>query len=227
MYKTHVKTILERRNAVNGRLYLEDPTILGWSLINEPRCETWKVANCVSYLQKWLEEMAAYVKSIDSRHLLTIGEEGFFAANSPRVAANPADWAPLMGQNFSGNHMIPEIDFATVHVWPDNWNKYVVVQAMMTVDAHLCTTCIAHIDASRCHNVDLCHRVPHSYTYEFFSEWINAHVEDTMHLLRKPMVMTEFGRKLYTKDRKREIVETRDPVFNMAYRIFHENLERY
>lgn len=124
MYKTHVRTIIERRNAVNGRLYRDDPTILGWSLINEPRCETWKVANCVMYLQKWLEEMAAYVKSIDSRHLLTIGEEGFFAANSPKVAANPADWAPLMGQNFSGNHMIPEIDFATVHVWPDNWNKY-------------------------------------------------------------------------------------------------------
>lgn len=48
-----------------------------------------------------------------------------------------------------------------------------------------------------------------------------------MQLLRKPMVMTEFGRKLYTKDRKREIIETRDPVFHMAYRIFHENLQRY
>lgn len=70
------------------------------------------------------------------------------------------------------------------------------------------------------------HRPLCSYTYEFFSEWINAHVEDTMQLLRKPMVMTEFGRKLYTKDRKREIIETRDPVFHMAYRIFHENLQR-
>lgn len=66
-----------------------------------------------------------------------------------------------------------------------------------------------------------------SYTFEFFSEWINAHVEDTTELLQKPLVMTEFGKKMYTKDRKKEIIETRDPVYRTAYRIFLDNLKRY
>lgn len=33
-------------NSINGRSYKEDPTIIAWNLINEPRCETWlKPAN--------------------------------------------------------------------------------------------------------------------------------------------------------------------------------------
>lgn len=36
---------------------------------------------------------------------------------------NPADWAGRTGQDFEKDHSAPDIDFATVHVWPDNWNK--------------------------------------------------------------------------------------------------------
>ncbi len=265
MYKNHVKTIIERRNMVNGRLYKDDPTILGWSLINEPRCETWKVTNCVTYLQKWLEEMSAYVKSLDNRHLLTIGEEGFFAAGSPRAAANPASWGILMGQNFTGNHMIPEIDFVTVHVWPDNWNKYdedggvggwggvngCICVFVLRVSLYLMTIIphtIPHTSPNNIPHVQQCvqhlyfnlHAVqpvlnhhhqtpthpPNSYTFEFFSEWVNAHVDETTELLQKPLVMTEFGKKMYTKDRKKEIIETRDPVYRVAYRIFLDNMKR-
>lgn len=43
LYKRFVKTIIQRRNVINGRIYRDDPTIMAWSLINEPRCETWKV----------------------------------------------------------------------------------------------------------------------------------------------------------------------------------------
>ena len=38
-----MRFILTRRNTRNGLAYREDPTILAWDLINEPRCETWKV----------------------------------------------------------------------------------------------------------------------------------------------------------------------------------------
>ena len=38
-----MRFILTRRNTRNGLLYRDDPTILAWDLVNEPRCETWKV----------------------------------------------------------------------------------------------------------------------------------------------------------------------------------------
>ena len=36
-------------------------------------------------------------------------------------AANPGAWGVEMGQDFVSNTNIKEIDFATVHAWPDNW----------------------------------------------------------------------------------------------------------
>jgi hypothetical protein len=43
IYKENVKYTVLRKNSVNGRVYKDDPTIFAWGLLNEPRCETWKV----------------------------------------------------------------------------------------------------------------------------------------------------------------------------------------
>ena len=43
IYKDYVKAIVTRVNSVNGRKYSEDPTLMSWGLLNEPRCETWLV----------------------------------------------------------------------------------------------------------------------------------------------------------------------------------------
>ncbi len=37
--------------------------------------------------------------------------------------ANPGGWALQSGQNFSVNHAPANIDFAAIHVWPDNWER--------------------------------------------------------------------------------------------------------
>ncbi len=37
--------------------------------------------------------------------------------------ANPGGWALQSGQNFSVNHAPVDIDFAAIHVWPDNWER--------------------------------------------------------------------------------------------------------
>jgi mannan endo-1,4-beta-mannosidase len=40
--------------------------------------------------------MAAYTKSVDPVHLLTVGEEGFFGPSTPLyLYANPGPWAQL------------------------------------------------------------------------------------------------------------------------------------
>ncbi|OMO84432.1 Glycoside hydrolase, family 5 [Corchorus olitorius] len=37
-YKNHVKTVLNRYNSFTGMHYKDDPTIMAWELMNEPRC---------------------------------------------------------------------------------------------------------------------------------------------------------------------------------------------
>ncbi len=59
--------------------------------------------------------MAAYVRSIDAKHLITIGSEGFYAAPSASnsninlTQYNPQDWAKDMGQDFIANTNIPQV----------------------------------------------------------------------------------------------------------------------
>ena len=44
-------------------------------------------------MQNWVNEMAAYVKSLDSNHLLTVGEEGFYTSTQNQTYCNPSSSA--------------------------------------------------------------------------------------------------------------------------------------
>ncbi|XP_076928686.1 mannan endo-1,4-beta-mannosidase 7-like [Bidens hawaiensis] len=113
-YKNHIKTILTRRNTITGIIYKDDPTIMAWELMNEPRCPS-DVSGAI--IQNWISEMACYLKSIDGYHLLEVGLEGFYGASSSQKNPNNA----LYGTDFIANNQIPEVDFGTVHSYPDNW----------------------------------------------------------------------------------------------------------
>uniref|UniRef100_A0ACD5VI06 Uncharacterized protein n=1 Tax=Avena sativa TaxID=4498 RepID=A0ACD5VI06_AVESA len=114
-YKNHVKTVLTRVNTVSGVAYKDDPTILAWELMNEPRCQSDLSGRSI---QSWITEMAAHVKSIDANHMLEAGLEGFYGASSS-LAVNPSGY--LVGTDFIANNQVPGIDFATVHSYPDQW----------------------------------------------------------------------------------------------------------
>lgn len=79
----------------------------------------------VLYLQAWIEEMSAYVKSKDPNHLITVGEEGFYSQSSGRGWVNPpGQWAQHTGQDFIRNHSPGSIDYSGIHIWPDNWQVW-------------------------------------------------------------------------------------------------------
>ncbi|ONI16986.1 hypothetical protein PRUPE_3G132400 [Prunus persica] len=118
-FKNYVKTLLTRKNTLNGIEYRDDPTIFAWELINEPRCITDASGDT---LQDWIEEMSAFVKAIDKKHLLTVGLEGFYGPKNPkRLTVNPEMWASRLGSDFIRNSKVPNIDFASVHIYPDHW----------------------------------------------------------------------------------------------------------
>ncbi|KAG6400823.1 hypothetical protein SASPL_137666 [Salvia splendens] len=64
--------------------------------------------------------MAAHVKSIDKKHLLSIGLEGFYGDSTPeKKQNNPVG----IGTDFVSNNRIPQVDFATIHLYPDQWRS--------------------------------------------------------------------------------------------------------
>lgn len=66
-FKEVVRHVLTRTNSYTGRRYLDDPTILGWQTGNE------LVIGDAADRRAWLHDFAAYVKSLDPRHLLIDG----------------------------------------------------------------------------------------------------------------------------------------------------------
>ena len=83
------------------------PLCPGWNLINEPRCY-----RCGAALQRWAAEMASFVKSLDSNHLLTLGSEGFYPAGSPQVGC----WQQRLAGWWEGE---PEVTDRKARVcWP-------------------------------------------------------------------------------------------------------------
>ncbi|KAK7263951.1 hypothetical protein RJT34_31551 [Clitoria ternatea] len=115
-YKDHVKRVLTRINTITKTAYKDEPTIMAWELINEPRCQ---VDSSGKTINEWIQEMAPYVKSIDSKHLLEVGMEGFYGDSIPdRKQYNPGF---QVGTDFVSNNLIKEIDFAAIHAYPDNW----------------------------------------------------------------------------------------------------------
>jgi len=112
-YKNHVSAILNRVNTFNGRTYLNDPTVFAWELANEPRATSDPSGD---KMNDWISEMSAYVKSIDSNHLVTTGSEGFYDEDTGPWYRNGSQ-----GVDFLRNHQVSDIDFCTVHIYSDYW----------------------------------------------------------------------------------------------------------
>lgn len=102
--------------------------------------------------------MASFVKSIDKKHLLEIGMEGFYGDTLPQKKQfNPGY---QVGTDFISNHLIKEIDFATIHAYPDIW------LAKQNEDAQMA----------------------------FMGRWMQSHSADAKAILKKPLVIAEFGK---------------------------------
>ncbi|KAG2538376.1 mannan endo-1,4-beta-mannosidase 8-like isoform X1 [Panicum virgatum] len=123
-YKAFVKAVSTRINTITNVAYKDDPTILAWELINEPRCHSDPSGDT---LQAWIEEMASYVKSIDPVHLLEIGVKGFYGPSTPEhLHVNPDAYSGTVGTDFIRNHRALGIDLASVHIYSDNWLPHTV-----------------------------------------------------------------------------------------------------
>ncbi|KAE8697155.1 Mannan endo-1,4-beta-mannosidase 1 [Hibiscus syriacus] len=157
-YKNHVKAVLTRVNTITGVAYKDDPTIFAWELMNEPRCPTDPSG---AHLQSWIKEMAAHVKAIDNHHLLEIGLEGFYGESIPEKKQYNPNSYPI-GTDFILNNQILDVDFATIHIYPEEW----LPSTNMSEEVQL----------------------------GFVDKWIEAHAVDCNSVVKKPVVIGEFGK---------------------------------
>ncbi|XP_068304301.1 mannan endo-1,4-beta-mannosidase 1-like [Pyrus communis] len=155
-YKDHIKTLLTRKNSITNVAYKNDPTIVAWELMNEPRCQS-DVSG--SILQQWVKEMAAHVKYIDSKHLLEIGLEGFYGKTTPdNKQFNPGNLE--YGSDFIASNLLPDIDFATIHIYAEQWLPGTSEEGQA----------------------------------DFVDKWVQQHIEDCNTVVKKPLVLGEFGK---------------------------------
>ncbi|GFQ01303.1 putative mannan endo-1 4-beta-mannosidase 9 [Phtheirospermum japonicum] len=182
-YKNHVKSVLTRMNSITGVAYKDDPTILGWELMNEPRCESDLSGKSI---HAWVAEMSAYVKSVDKSHLVEVGMEGFYGESMPEKKQNNPGYE--VGTDFISNNLIPQVDFATIHLYPETW----VPDANETGQA------------------------------EFVEKWIQAHVDDSKSVLRKPILVTQFGKSSRSLGYN---VQDRDNYFRNIFNIVYSSAQ--
>lgn len=147
IYWDAVKQLVTRKNSVTGKNYSDDPTIMAWQLCNEPR----GMDNKADY-NKWIDSSAALIKSWDSNHLVTAGTEGY--TSGPEYA----------GVDVEENHDGKNIDYATCHIWVENWGWYDPRRNEETYDSAVAK----------------------------MREYLKKHV-DAASKLGKPMVVEEFG----------------------------------
>jgi mannan endo-1,4-beta-mannosidase len=104
-YLKHIDIIINRTNSISNIPYKEDPTIFSWQLANEPRAITTFRA-----YRRWIKTTAAFIKKSDPNHLVSIGSEG--------------DAFIPFSNKFKKEHRIKNIDYATMHIWIQNWAWY-------------------------------------------------------------------------------------------------------
>ena len=118
-FERFIEAIVLRRNTIDGVLYADHPAIFSYQLMNEPRIAGDAQGDI---FHDWVTHFSSFIKRIEgSRHLVSVGTEGFFLAQSKTVSANPFSGAERQGVDMARLYDIDDIDYVTVHCWVDDW----------------------------------------------------------------------------------------------------------
>ncbi len=123
-YKAWISHLLNHVNTITGVKYKDDPTIMTWELANEPRCVgsgTYPASpGCnTDTITNWAAEMSAYIKSLDRKHLVSSGSEGFLCQDG--IVEYERDCSS--GTDELAISKLPTIDVMSYHLYPDHWTK--------------------------------------------------------------------------------------------------------
>ncbi|MCQ2177656.1 MAG: acetylxylan esterase [Bacteroidales bacterium] len=98
--REHVRAIVER--------YREEPAVFSWQIANEPRCFSDDPLTRDNFV-KYIHETAAFIKSLDSNHMVSTGNEGTMGCEKDT-------------ELYRRINDCRDIDYVTIHIWPFNWS---------------------------------------------------------------------------------------------------------
>jgi mannan endo-1,4-beta-mannosidase len=112
--------------------YVNNPTVLGWELANDPRCASTLPASSkcnTTTITQWVNNISGYIKSLDSTHLVTAGDGGFYCDGCEKLfaPATSKKQSSPGGPTFDGSFgvdtediiSVPCIDFGSFQLFPD------------------------------------------------------------------------------------------------------------
>lgn len=102
----HIRNIVGRTSSLTGKPYAESPAIMAWQIANEPRAFSDESKRDFA---DWIHRTSRLIKEIDPNHLVSIGSEGLKGCEEDLDL-----WTEI--------HTYPEVDYATIHIWPYNWS---------------------------------------------------------------------------------------------------------
>jgi mannan endo-1,4-beta-mannosidase len=123
-YKHYTEMIINRVNTRTLISYKNDPAIFSWELANEPESSD----RSGKITHDWIKEMSAFIKSIDSNHMVGTGEEGFDVDRKNYSAVylnyNSQEWIfnGIKGIGFYENTGLKNIDYGCAHLYNEGWN---------------------------------------------------------------------------------------------------------
>ena len=103
----HVRNMVTRTNRYTGQPYKDSKAIMSWEIANEPRCFVNDSLHRDKFVQ-WIDEQSTLIKRLDPNHLVTTGSEGKHGCEESIAL-------------FRQIHTLPNIDYACIHIWPNNW----------------------------------------------------------------------------------------------------------
>jgi mannan endo-1,4-beta-mannosidase len=108
LFHDAVRRLVTRSNSVTGVAYKADPTLMAWQLCNEPRpgASPEKIEQALPAYYAWINGTASLIRSLDQRHLVSLGHEGSIVGDGREDIVREAH---------------AQIDYVTAHVWPLNW----------------------------------------------------------------------------------------------------------
>jgi mannan endo-1,4-beta-mannosidase len=121
-YTDWIDHLLNRTNIYTGIQYKDDPTIMTWELANEPRCKGSGLyppsAECsTATLIDWADDVSTFIKTVDSNHLVSVGDEGFYCVEEAE------HWTENCGEGVDtiAFTSLDNIDVMSFHLYPDHW----------------------------------------------------------------------------------------------------------